>query len=68
MDRLHGSRRMRTIMGVEIPEITRPVAPGRNLAVLVETAVRNHILHMKGYDAGRAFVERQKQRLENASR
>jgi HPr kinase/phosphorylase len=67
MDRLYGSRRMRTILGVEIPEITLPVAPGRNLAVLVETAVRNHILLIKGYDAGQAFIERQKQRLEDMS-
>ena len=68
MDRLHGSRRMRTIMEVEIPEITLPVGPGRNLAVLVEAAVRNHILHVKGYDASQAFIERQKQRLETVSR
>ena len=68
MDRLHGSRRMRTIMGVDIPEITLPVGPGRNLSVLVEAAVRNHILNIKGYDAGQAFIERQKQRLENVSR
>jgi HPr kinase/phosphorylase len=66
MDRLHGSRRMRTILGVEIPEITLPVGPGRNLAVLLETAVRNHILNAKGYDASQAFIERQKRRLENA--
>jgi HPr kinase/phosphorylase len=68
MDRLHGSRRKRTIMGVEIPEITLPVGPGRNLAVLVETAVRNHILNMKGYNAGQAFIKRQKQRLESVPR
>ena len=68
MDRLHGSRRMRTIMEVEIPEITLPVGPGRNLAVLVEAAVRNHILNVKGYDASQAFIERQKQRLETVSR
>ena len=68
MDRLHGSRRMRTIMEVEIPEITLPVGPGRNLAVLVEAAVRNHILNIKGYDASQAFIERQKQRLETVSR
>jgi HPr kinase/phosphorylase len=67
MDRLHGSRRSRTILGVEIPEITLPVGPGRNLSVLVEAAVRNHILCMKGYDASQAFIERQKQRLENLS-
>ena len=65
MDRLHGSKRMRKILDGEIPEITLPVGPGRNLAVLVETAVRNHILNTKGYDASQAFIERQKRRLEN---
>jgi HPr kinase/phosphorylase len=64
MDRLHGSRRDRNILGVDIPEITLPVGPGRNLAVLLETAVRNHILNAKGYDASQAFIERQKRRLE----
>ncbi|MDH3527032.1 MAG: HPr(Ser) kinase/phosphatase [Gammaproteobacteria bacterium] len=66
MDRLHGSKQIHSILDVEIPEITLPVGPGRNLAVLVETAVRNHILHTKGYDATQAFIERQKRRLENA--
>ncbi|MGB5605693.1 MAG: HPr(Ser) kinase/phosphatase [Gammaproteobacteria bacterium] len=66
MDRLHGSRRMHTIQEVAIPEITLPVGPGRNLAVLLEAAVRNHILNTKGYDASQAFIERQKRRLESA--
>ena len=66
MDRLHGSMRNRSILGVDIPAITLPVGPGRNLSVLVEAAVRNHILHTKGYDASKAFIERQKRRLENA--
>ena len=64
IDRLHGSRQLRTIQDVDIPEVTLPVAPGRNLAVLLEAAVRNHILMAKGYDASAAFIERQKQRLE----
>jgi len=65
MDRLHGSKQIRTIQNVDIPEITLPVAPGRNLAVLLEVAVRNHILNTKGYDASQAFIDRQKRRLEN---
>ena len=65
MDRLHGSKQIRTIQNVDIPEITLPVAPGRNLAVLLEVAVRNHILNIKGYDASQAFIDRQKRRLEN---
>jgi HPr kinase/phosphorylase len=66
IDRLHGSRHMRRIQNVEIPEVTLPVGPGRNLAVLLEAAVRNHILIAKGYDASEAFIERQKRRLEQA--
>jgi len=66
VDRLHGSKRMRKIQEVDIPEITLPVAPGRNLAVLLEAAVRNHILNVKGYDASQAFIDRQKRRLEKA--
>ncbi len=66
IDRLRGSRRLRSIQNVDIPEVTLPVGPGRNLAVLVEAAVRNHILIAKGYDASEAFIERQKRRLEQA--
>jgi len=68
IDRLHGSRRIRKIQDVNIPEVTLPVGPGRNLAVLLEVAVRNHILNAKGYDASQAFIERQKRRLESARR
>ncbi len=66
MDRLHGSRHIRNIQDVDIPEVTLPVGPGRNLSVLVEAAVRNHILISKGYDASEAFIDRQKKRLEKA--
>jgi len=66
IDRLHGSRRLRTIQDVDVPEVTLPVGPGRNLAVLLEAAVRNHILIANGYDASAAFIERQKRRLEQA--
>jgi HPr kinase/phosphorylase len=56
---LRGSKRSRKILGINIPEVTLPVAPGRNLAVAVETAVRNHILIQKGYDAAEDFIQRQ---------
>jgi HPr kinase/phosphorylase len=36
-----------------------PVAPGRNLAILVEAAVRHQILRIRGYDAGVDFIDRQ---------
>jgi HPr kinase/phosphorylase len=64
IDRLQGSRRMRRLLDVEVPEITLPVAPGRNLAVLVEAAVRNHVLKLKGYDAAADFSRRQQRYME----
>ncbi len=35
-----------------------PVAPGRNLAILVEVAVRNHLLRSKGQSAAQALAAR----------
>lgn len=63
IDRLQGSRQRRTILDVEVPQITLPVAPGHNLAVLVEGAVRNHILLLKGYNAAQTFSERQQRMI-----
>ncbi len=64
IDRLRGSRRTRDILGVPISEVTLPVAPGRNLAVMVEAAARTHILALKGYDASQVFIERQQKQIE----
>lgn len=60
IDRLRGSYQSRRILEVDVPEITLPVAPGRNLAVLVEAAARKHILTMRGHDAGEELVQRQR--------
>lgn len=64
IDRLRGSHQKKIILGVEVEQVTLPVAPGRNLAVLVEIAVRNHILALKGYHAAEDFIQRQQQFLE----
>jgi HPr kinase/phosphorylase len=66
IDRLQGSRATRTILGVDVQEITLPVTPGRNLAVLAEAAVRSHLLHLKGYDASVEFIARQTQFMDNS--
>lgn len=63
-DRLYGTVHSREILGVKIPEISLPVAPGRNLAVLIEGAVRNHLLRLRGYNAADIFIEQQKQLLD----
>jgi HPr kinase/phosphorylase len=66
IDRLHGSRTTQTILGVDIPQIILPVAPGRNLAVLAEAAARNHTLLLKGFDSARLFMDRQARFMENS--
>jgi HPr kinase/phosphorylase len=51
------------IVGVRVRRVTIPVAAGRNLAVLLEAAVRSTILLLRGIDSTMEFVERQKQAL-----
>jgi HPr kinase/phosphorylase len=59
MERLAPQQAMRSVLDVDIPLVTIPVAPGRNLAILVEAAVRNHLLKLKGYDATEMFMQQQ---------
>lgn len=48
IDRLQAEQATRTVLGLEVPERKVLVAPGRNLAVLVEAAARSHILRSRG--------------------
>lgn len=66
IDRLHGMYRTCDILDVEIPEVTIPVAPGRNLSILIEGAARNQVLKLTGYSASEEFTARQKQSLEQS--
>jgi HPr kinase/phosphorylase len=52
------------ILGVRLRRVTIPVAAGRNLAVLLEAAVRSSILLLRGIDSTMEFVERQKLALD----
>lgn len=47
------------LMGVSVCKVTIPVAAGRNLAVLTEAAVRNHVLQLRGIDSTSEFITRQ---------
>jgi HPr kinase/phosphorylase len=68
VDRLEGCYGKRQILDMEFPVVTLPVASGRNLAVLVEAAVRHHILLRKGYNASDAFIARQQQILHQQNK
>jgi HPr kinase/phosphorylase len=52
------------ILGIELPLVRMPVAPGRNIAILVEVAARNRLLKDRGYDAARRFAERVDEMIE----
>lgn len=67
IDRLHGNLTTRAILKIAVPELALPVAPGRNLAVLVEAAVRNHLLRLNGYNAASDLSRKQQQLIEQQS-
>lgn len=46
----------RRVLGVRLPQISLPVAPGRNIATLIEVACKVHVLRQKGYHASREIV------------
>jgi HPr kinase/phosphorylase len=48
-DRIGIEKSSLDILGVSLPVIDIPVAPGRNVSTLVEVAARIHILHQRGY-------------------
>jgi HPr kinase/phosphorylase len=60
VDRLDMQAGSRDILGIAVPEVRIPVAVGRNLAVLLEVAVRNHILRQRGINSAQEFAERQR--------
>jgi HPr kinase/phosphorylase len=62
-ERLPLTEQSEQILGVMVRKVTIPVAAGRNLAVLVEAAVRNEILKLRGIDSTAEFLARQRQQM-----
>jgi len=65
LDRLQVNATYQEILGVPIRKVTIPVAAGRNLAVLVEAAVRNFVLNQRGIDSTKEFIDRQQKLMED---
>jgi HPr kinase/phosphorylase len=51
------------VLDVPIRTVKIQVAAGRNLAVLVEAAVRNTILQLRAIDTLKDFIERQRNQM-----
>lgn len=57
-DRLGLEEETTTFLGVSVPQITVPVAPARNLAIILEVAAMNHREKKLGYNAAKEFLRR----------
>jgi HPr kinase/phosphorylase len=66
-ERLPLDAQTQEILGITVKKVLIPVAAGRNLAVLLEAAVRNHVLQIRGMDSTREFVERQARAIRRDS-
>jgi HPr kinase/phosphorylase len=56
------------ILGLKVPLIRMPVAPGRNIAILIEVAARNQLLRLRGHHPARLLAEKLEQQLREAAR
>lgn len=63
-DRLGMDEDRQEILGVSVPLLTIPVHPGRNLAIIMESAARNTRLKQSGYDALEEITQRQLKMME----
>ena len=66
-DRLGLDDQFHDLLGLKVPMVEMPVAPGRSLAVLVEVAARNQLLRSRGLNAARALTDRVHQAIEDGS-
>ncbi len=66
LDRLNTSLQQEEVLGVKIVKIKIPVAAGRNIAVLVEVAIRNHVLLLRGINATKQLMQRQQREMKKS--
>lgn len=57
-DRLGLASETMTILGLEVPCLTIPVKPGRNLSIIIEVAAKNNRNKKMGYNAAQELTER----------
>ena len=64
-ERLPHEPLMQDVLGIPVRKVVIQVVAGRNIAVLVEAAVRNTILQLRGIDTYEKFVERHRQAMKS---
>ena len=66
-DRLGLTNETEEILGVKLPRVTIPVSPGRNLAVILETAAMNNRQKKMGFNAAEALAAAHDQAIDNGT-
>ena len=66
LDRLNMKAQLEEVLGVKIPRVQIPIAAGRNIAVLVEVAIRNHMLLLRGINGTKQFTQRQQREMKKS--
>ncbi len=64
LDRLSIKALHEEVLGVKISKVHIPIAAGRNIAVLVEVAIRNHMLLLRGVNSTKQFMQRQSREMK----
>lgn len=67
LDRLNINAQYQHVLDVEIAKFIIPVAAGRNIAVLVEVAVRQHMLLLRGVNSTKQLIQRQSKMMKVSS-
>ena len=63
-DRTGLNEQLETIMGVSIPKVVIPVAPGKNLTVISEVIAMNALMKMNGQNVAQDFNETLMQKIK----
>lgn len=66
-DRLGSGEEFQRIANVDVPKIRIPVKPGRNVAIIIESAAMNFRARSLGYDATKQFEENLTQLIQENS-
>lgn len=67
LDRLNIKTQLEEVLSVKITKVQIPIAAGRNIAVLVEVAIRNHMLLLRGINATKQFTQRQQREMKKSN-
>jgi HPr kinase/phosphorylase len=63
-DRMPSAPLTQDVIGIPVRKVVIQVVAGRNIAVLVEAAVRNTILQLRGIDTYEEFAQRQRKAMD----